>query len=380
MRIFVLIIGLAFLAIVMLDAYQTIILPRRPVRRLRITSVFFAATWRPWRFAARWFRTSRAREQFFSSYGPVALLLLIAVWAVMLIGSFGLVFFGLGTPLSGTLHTATAFAQLRSCLYASGTTLFTLGLGDVLPTTHLGRFVVVTEAGVGLAYVALVIGYVPVLYTTFSHREVTVALLDARAGSPPTSGELIVRHNFNGGHHALTAVLAEWERWSAEMLETHISYPILCYYRSQHDNQSWLSAVTAILDTCALLITAIEGPSTRQAQLTFAMARHMLVDFGHVFRLEPVEQRFPLGESRSVCVGRSSAGYATRSARRDSHSAPTWPHGSGSMRYASFMSRMPAHWQSIFTSIFRYGCRYRLTRRRGRTPGRPSLVCACLHL
>ena len=292
MHVLVLIFGMFFLAVVMLDAYQTIILPRRPVRRFRITRLFFLATWKPWRFAASLFRTNKAREQFFSSFGPIALLMLIALWAVMLICGFGLVFFGLGTPLSGAMHGESAIAHLRSCLYASGTTLFTLGLGDILPTTHTGRFLVVTEAGVGLAYVALVIGYVPVLYTTFSHREVTIALLDARAGSPPTSGELIVRHNFNGGHHALTAVLAEWERWAAEMLETHVSYPILCYYRSQHDNQSWLSAATAVLDTCALLITAIEGPSTRQAQLTFAMARHMLVDFGHVFRLEEAEQVF----------------------------------------------------------------------------------------
>jgi hypothetical protein len=73
------------------------------------------------------------------------------------------------------------------------------------------------------------------------------------------------------------------------MLETHISYPILCYYRSQHDNQSWLSALTAVLDTCALLITTIEGPSTRQAQLTFAIGRHTLVDLGHVFKQEQQE-------------------------------------------------------------------------------------------
>jgi hypothetical protein len=120
---------------------------------------------------------------------------------------------------------------------------------------------------------------------------VAVALLDARAGSPPTAGELMFRHNFNGGHHALTALLAEWERWCAEMLETHISYPILCYYRSQHDNQSWLAALTAVLDTCALLITTIEGPSTRQAQLTFAIGRHTLVDLGHVFKQEQQEQQ-----------------------------------------------------------------------------------------
>ena len=136
-----------------------------------------------------------------------------------------------------------------------------------------------------------VIGYVPVLYSAFSAREMEVALLDARAGSPPTAGELLLRHHFDGGDTALNKLLAEWERWSATMLETHISYPILCYYRSQHDNQSWLSALTAVLDTCALLITAVESPAQRQAQLTFAIGRHVLVDIGHVFHREKAEQR-----------------------------------------------------------------------------------------
>jgi hypothetical protein len=111
-------------------------------------------------------------------------------------------------------------------------------------------------------------------------------MLDARAGSPPTATELLRRHGFEGGNDALITLLGEWERWSAEILESHISYPILCYYRSQHDNQSWLSALTTILDTCALLITTIEGVTTRQAQLTFAMARHALIDLGHVFHVE----------------------------------------------------------------------------------------------
>jgi hypothetical protein len=125
-----------------------------------------------------------------------------------------------------------------------------------------------------------------VLYNTFSRREVSVALLDARAGSPPTSTELLRRHAFAGGQEALVVLLIEWERWSAEILESHISYPILCYYRSQHDNQSWLSALTAVLDSCALLISIAPGVASRQAQLTFAMARHALVDLGHVFHLE----------------------------------------------------------------------------------------------
>jgi hypothetical protein len=113
-----------------------------------------------------------------------------------------------------------------------------------------------------------------------------VALLDGRAGSPPTATELLRRHGHEGGERDLAALLEEWERWSAELLETHISYPILCYYRSQHDNQSWLAGLVTVLDACALLITTIEGPTARQAQLTFAMGRHALVDLGHVFQLE----------------------------------------------------------------------------------------------
>jgi hypothetical protein len=184
------------------------------------------------------------------------------------------------------LHSDSAWAHFGTDLYVSGTTLFTLGLGDVVPHSRLARALIILESGVGLGFVALVIGYLPVLYQAFSRREVSVALLDSRAGSPPNAAELFRRHAFEGGHEALTALLAEWERWSAEILESHISYPILCYYRSQHDNQSWLSALVSILDTCSLLISVVEGDPSRQAQLTFVMARHALIDLGEVFRVK----------------------------------------------------------------------------------------------
>jgi hypothetical protein len=316
--------GVFFLGGVLLDAFQTIILPRRPVGRFRITRVFFVATWGPWGWITGRCRESKSREQMYSIYGPLSLLMLFALWALGLVVAYGLIYFGMHAPFTDPTHPVTALARLRSCLYVSGTTIFTLGLGEVLPATHAARAMVVLEAGTGLGFVALVIGYVPVLYTAFSTREILVALLDARAGSPPTAGELLLRHDFNGGHHALTTLLAEWERWCAEMLETHISYPILCYYRSQHDNQSWLAALTAVLDTCALLITTVEGPSTRQAQLTFAIGRHTLVDLGHVFRQEKNEARLresPAERLRDeefarLCEQLSVAGYALCQDRR----------------------------------------------------------------
>src|ERR1700733_14376557 len=289
MRFAALIAGLLFCLSAVLDAFQTIILPRRPVGRFRITKLFYILTWKPWAAIARRTRDPKVREQFYSMYGPASLLLLLAVWALLLVAGFALLFFGLRTPFADPMADASALARLRTDLYVSGTTLFTLGIGDVLPRSLVARALIVLESGTGLGFVALVIGYVPVLYNAFSHREVSVALLDARAGSPPTSTELLRRHAFAGGQEALVVLLVEWERWSAEILESHISYPILCYYRSQHDNQSWLSALTAILDSCALLISVVPGIASRQAQLTFAMARHALVDLGHVFHLEKYE-------------------------------------------------------------------------------------------
>jgi hypothetical protein len=131
-------------------------------------------------------------------------------------------------------------------------------------------------------------GYFPVLYGAFSRREVSISLLDARAGSPPTAAELMRRHSHQDAQSALSLLLVEWERWSAELLESHISYPLLCYFRSQHSNQSWISALTSILDTSALLIAGVQGHEARQAQLTFAMARHALVDLSQIFTVPPI--------------------------------------------------------------------------------------------
>jgi len=289
MRTVALIVGLLFCASTLIDAFQTIILPRRPVGRFRVTYLFYAATWRPWAAFARRASNPKVREQLYSVYGPASLLLLLALWAFLLVLGYACLFFALGTPFTDPLLGHSHLAHFRTDFYVSGTTLFTLGLGDVVPHALAPRALIVAESANGLGLIALVIGYVPVLYGAFSHREISVALLDARAGSPPTASELIRRHAFDGGQETLAELLAEWESWCAEILESHISYPILCYYRSQHDNQSWLSGLTAILDTCALLISVVPGTASRQAQLTFAIGRHALVDLCHVFKLEKVE-------------------------------------------------------------------------------------------
>ncbi|HKO20570.1 MAG TPA: potassium channel family protein, partial [Acidobacteriaceae bacterium] len=226
MRTVALILGLIFCGSTLIDAFQTIILPRRPVGRFRVTKLFYVATWRPWGALARRFSNSKAREQLYSIYGPASLLLLLALWAFLLVVGYACLFFALGTPFTDPLLGHSHLAHFRTDFYVSGTTLFTLGLGDVVPHALAPRALIVAESANGLGLIALVIGYVPVLYGAFSHREVSVALLDARAGSPPTAAELIRRHAFDGGQETLAELLAEWESWCAEILESHISYPI----------------------------------------------------------------------------------------------------------------------------------------------------------
>jgi Ion channel len=284
MRILAFVAGVACLFIVLLDAFQTIILPRRATGRFRLTRMFYIATWRPWAFFTRRLRNPRKRETVFSFYGPLSLILLLVVWAGVMVLGFGLIYFGLGSPFVDVAHRS----GFQSDLYVSGTTIFTLGLGDVTPQNPWARALVILEAGTGLGFLAVVMGYFPVLYGAFSRREVSISLLDARAGSPPTAAELLRRHSYPGAEGALSVLLTEWERWSAELLESHISYPQLCYFRSQHSNQSWLAALTAILDTSALMVAGIRGYEARQAQLTFAMARHAMVDLSQVLSQRPL--------------------------------------------------------------------------------------------
>ena len=287
MRVLSLIAGIGCLVLILLDAFQTIILPRRATGRFRITRIFYILTWRPWVVMANLCRDVRKRETMFSFYGPLSLILLLVTWAAGMVVGFALIYYSMGSPF----NDPTQQADFRSDLYVSGTTIFTLGLGDVTPRSRHSRELIILEAGTGFGFLAVVMGYFPVLYGAFSRREVSISLLDARAGSPPTAAELMRRHSFEGGEAALGVLLMEWERWSAELLESHISYPLLCYFRSQHTNQSWIGALTSILDTSALLISGVRGHEARQAQLTFAMARHAVVDLSQIFQLAPKTDR-----------------------------------------------------------------------------------------
>ncbi|HKV37896.1 MAG TPA: potassium channel family protein [Blastocatellia bacterium] len=312
MKSVVALVAVVLIFIVLTDAFETIVLPRRVARRFRLTRFYYRITWISWSGVVGRISSAKQRETYFGFFGPLSLIILLCVWAGVLIVGFGLLHWAIRTPL----QTSQESIGFGAYVYFSGTTFFTLGYGDVTPVAALGRALAVIEAGIGFGFLALVIGYVPVIYQAFSRRESTISLLDARAGSPPTAAELLRRH----AHYMteLDQLLRDWERWSAELMESHISYPLLCYYRSQHNNQSWLAALTAVLDACALVATGVDGASRRQAQLTFAMARHAVVDLAQIFNTPPrapVPDRLPPEELLRLRASLAPAGVLLKGGR-----------------------------------------------------------------
>ncbi len=276
--------GALLIAIVLGDVFETIVFPRRVTRRLRLTSLFYRFTWAIWTAVVRALFPERRREHYLSFYGPISLLLLLTIWATGLIFGFTLLHWSAG---SGIRMPDGGMPGFVSDLYFSGTTFFTLGLGDIAPRTTTAMVLTVIEAGVGFGLLALVIGYLPALNQSFSRREVNISLMDARAGSPPSVAEMLGRLCSSEGREQLCQTLRDWEHWAAELLESHLSYPVLAFFRSQHDNQSWLGALTAILDTSAFVLSGMEGSCRRQAQMTFAIARHAVADLSIVFSQPP---------------------------------------------------------------------------------------------
>ena len=279
--------GILLVVIVCWEAFETIVLPRTVSRKLRMTTVYFDTIWRVgFKVLKVLDRKPAARESLLAVVGPLALIALIALWSLGIIIGFASIQWGLMTPMS---NLESGF---WTNLYVSAATFFTLGYGDIVAISGLGRGVSMIEAGIGFGTLALVISYVPVLYQAYSARERVSLLLDSRAGSPPAGVELLIC--YGNDLSGLKEIFAEFERWGASLLETYLSYPILATYRSQHEMLSWIASLTCVCDACTLVQTAYQadGPEMeslkRQARHTYAMLRHLAVDLSYILRVDPV--------------------------------------------------------------------------------------------
>ena len=268
--------GTALVILIFWDAFEVMLLPLPIRRHLRLVMLFVRYSWQSWTAIARRLSSGPRRERFLGVYGPLSLVLLICVWVGGLILGFALI------------HLALRPDSFPQALYFSGITFFTVGYGDLVPRSMPMKAAAVLEAGCGLGFLALVIGYLPVLYQLFARREAHVMLLDERAGSPPSATTLLKRHADGHSLDSLDQLLREWEGWASELLESHMSYPMLGFYRSQYSNQSWLAAMTAITDACSLIMVGIDGMRTFQARMTFSVARLAIVELSRVLRVEEV--------------------------------------------------------------------------------------------
>src|SRR5258708_10394651 len=244
--------GIGLIVLVAQDAFETIVLPRRVTRRIRLARLFYRVIRTPWQFVDHFLRAGARRDSYLSYLGPLSLLALFVFWAVLFVCGFALLLWGLALPLNAP-EKAMSFLTY---LYLSGTTFFTLGLGDVTPVPGVARLLVVIEVALGFGFLALVISYVPILYQAFSRRELRISLLDSPPGSPATAVEILRRNPPGTKVEELRLILHDWELWCGDILESHLSYPVLAYYRSQHDHQSWLETLTPILSTSALILPA----------------------------------------------------------------------------------------------------------------------------
>jgi hypothetical protein len=283
--------GIFIIVVTLLDVFSTIVVPRSSNRRFRLTRVLFRGFWRPWRWIGVRLRSREGRERFLAVAAPGFLFVLLAVWAFLVMLGYALV---LWSPLfvGGIQHAQGEEITFATALYFSGTSLFTIGFGDVV-ATGFTRAVVVAEGATGLGLVAVVIAYLPVLYASFNRREVGIMLLDARAGSPPSGPELLRHAAEAHDKQGLTQLFGDWERWAADVLETHLSYPLLAFFRSPHDNTSWVTSLGAVLDAATLILSTMDKEPLPGAQTFYRTGVHAVEDLFYYFQ---IEERRPMIE------------------------------------------------------------------------------------
>jgi len=274
------ILGAVLIAVTVSEFFVVFVLPRRVKRGVRLARRVFALTWVPGRkLAARMPGTTG--DTFLGILGPIGLFAIVTLWTIAVVVGFAALHWAGGSHV--VTHGTGTFLD---DLYFSGGAFLSASSG-LAPETAFAKIVLLAEAATRLLILFIVLGYLPAPYDSFSRRGVVVSQLDPRAGSPPSAGALLMRSAERGGWEEIATYLDEWDNWAAELMETHLSYPILGYYRSQHVNQNWLTALTTVVDTSAFAMATAPGPAAHAGELTFAIGRHALADLAFTFRTTP---------------------------------------------------------------------------------------------
>jgi hypothetical protein len=269
LRLLAFVAGFILVIITLRSALRTFVLPRAAPDSL--TRAVFLALRRLFDLRVRKARTYAERDRVMALYAPIGLLILLPVWLALVLIGFAAMFWAVGV--------ASWYDAFRD----SGSSLLTLGFAPLTdPIQTLLGFV---EAIIGLILIALLIAYLPTIYTAFARREAAVTLLEVRAGSPPSAVEMILRYNRIHGLQRLVEVWTAWETWFADIDESHTSLAALVFFRSPRPEHSWVTAAGAVLDAASLVNAAVDVPHDPQADLCIRagyIALRRIADFFRV--------------------------------------------------------------------------------------------------
>ncbi|TMD44742.1 MAG: two pore domain potassium channel family protein [Chloroflexi bacterium] len=290
------IVGIAVVFYILNDIFQSVVVPRPTPARYRLTRWVVRPGWRAWRAMGLRTRSSGERERLLGVYAPLVVVVLLLLWLSGLVFGYGLIFDGLRNQLHPLVR------DFPTALYFAGTSVLTIGFGDFVATSGVARLLALTAGGTGLGTIALAISFLFSLYGSFQRREILIVTLDARAGAPPSGVNLLETMAKLGMIDDLPRFFAEWEKWAAEVLDSHMAYPVLAYFRSSHDNESWVSALGAVLDATTLVTTTVRDGPHGPAKMMFAMGRHLVEDLARFFRIEsdhdPGVERYEFDQAR----------------------------------------------------------------------------------
>ncbi len=290
------ILGIVAVFYILNDVFQSVVVPRPTPARFRLTRWVVRPGWRSWRAMGLRARSTGQRERVLGVFAPLLVVVLLVLWLTGLGLGFGLIFYGLRAQLHPVVQ------DFPTALYFAGTSVLTIGFGDFVATSGLARLLALTAGGTGLGTIALAISFLFSLYGSFQRREILIVMLDARAGAPPSGVNLLETMAKLGMVDDLPRLFGEWEKWGAEVLDSHLAYPVLAYFRSSHDNESWVSALGAVLDATTLVLTTVVDGPRGPAKMMFAMGTHLVEDLARFFRIEsdhdPGGERYEFDQAR----------------------------------------------------------------------------------
>jgi hypothetical protein len=333
-----LVVGLLLLALTFWDLFETIVVPRPTPGWFRIGRYLVRGAWGTLR-TVRNGRRGGLYERLLGLFAPAATVALLAAWLVALIVGYGLVLFALRDELRPVPP------DLGSTMYFAATSVLTLGFGDIVAIEAPARVVVATSAISGLGVVALVVTFLFSLYGSYQRREIQVVTLQAAAGAPPSAVALLETYAQLDLVGRLPDLFIEWQHWAVEVLDSHVAYPLLGFFRSSHDNLSWISALGTVLDAASLVLTTIAGVPRGEAKLFKRVGTHLVEDIHNLGFRAGEATGLDRSAFDAACDRLEEAGYTLEA--RD----VAWPtFEAARATYAERLEAMASYWATPATS------------------------------